>query len=943
MEMFVANAEVIQLQTGLAALDGSARLFSLLRLAWYLCERDTRQALAYADEVETLCQRIGLERHQQVLVLARLQLVRAYVKWLFSDNSATQALAGAALHTFQEERDACGSADACWLLAWSANSAGEAVLGNEFLVKGLQFARKGGDWARANIIEAELARFDTYNDPKAAKLRWANHFSDDLSQLPLAVVACVSEYSSLAASLSGDYGRSTTLGMRSFDACLATGQIRRAIFVAISIGDDFNSLNDHHAALEWMQRALDLARPAEWPGSIGAVLTETAGTLRRLGRLEAAQELLCRALDILAGLPGSRTYAIALEYLGTLALDRGDYALAMETFSCLQERGDSLNQLDVKSAAQCGKAHALLELNRPDEAFEAGQLALSLAQEKENSSAKIAALKLLAEIHSRHSLPPPPNMSALNPALHYLQSALEVAANIEGYTIPGDLLDAIGREYAGVGAYAQAYRIGLQANAARAKTHSQEATNRAIAMQVQHQTERARDEGEHHRQIAELEGKRAEVLQQTSVTLARLSAIGQEITAHLNTADVAQALSRNVHGLLDVSAFMIFLMEPDGLALALAFGVEAGEVIPPGRVLISDPNASSARCVRERRELLLDQDPDGTSVNLVSGTLKTLSLLFTPLMIGERVVGVMTIQSMTRYAYAERERLIFRTLCAYGAIAFDNAAAYRALQQAQAQLVVQEKMVAQEKLAALGALVAGVSHELNTPLGNSLMMASAMQENIQELNRKIQQQSLQRGDLKSFLEEADQATTLIMRGLTSAAQLVSSFKQVAVDRATAHRREFDLQQTLHEVVATMMRKIRPLGHDIEIDVPAEIEVNGYPGPLGQVISCMINNSLVHGFEGREQGHMRLSALEVETGRVQIHFADDGVGIAEQNISRIFDPFFTTKMGQGGNGLGLNISYNIIKDLLGGQINVKSVLGEGTCFVLDIPLIAPEQQ
>jgi signal transduction histidine kinase len=360
-------------------------------------------------------------------------------------------------------------------------------------------------------------------------------------------------------------------------------------------------------------------------------------------------------------------------------------------------------------------------------------------------------------------------------------------------------------------------------------------------------------------------------------------------------------------------------------------------------VLISDPDASSARCVRERRELLLDQDPDGTSVNLVSGTLKTLSLLFTPLMIGERVVGVMTIQSMKRHAYAERERLIFRTLCAYGAIAFDNAAAYRALQQAQAQLVVQEKMVAQEKLAALGALVAGVSHELNTPLGNSLMMASAMQENIQELNRKIQQQSLQRADLKSFLEEADQATTLIMRGLSSAAQLVSSFKQVAVDRATAHRREFDLQQTLHEVVATMMRKIRPLGHDIEIDVPAEIEVNSYPGPLGQVISCMINNSLVHGFEGREQGHMRLSACELEAGRVQIHFEDDGVGIAEQNISRIFDPFFTTKMGQGGNGLGLNISYNIIKDLLGGQINVKSVLGEGTCFVLDIPLVAPEQQ
>jgi signal transduction histidine kinase len=212
------------------------------------------------------------------------------------------------------------------------------------------------------------------------------------------------------------------------------------------------------------------------------------------------------------------------------------------------------------------------------------------------------------------------------------------------------------------------------------------------------------------------------------------------------------------------------------------------------------------------------------------------------------------------------------------------------------------------------------------------MMASAMQENIQELNLKVQQQTLQRSDLKAFLSEAEQATTLIMRGLTSAASLVSSFKQVAVDRATAHRRMFDLQQMLHEVVATMMRKIRPVGHEIEIDVAAEIEVNSYPGPLGQVISSLISNALIHGFEGREQGHMRLSAHQVEVGRVQIHFEDDGVGIAEQNISRIFDPFFTTK--EQGTGLGLAIVKKIV-DMHGGSIEVTSLKGEYTEFILKL--------
>jgi signal transduction histidine kinase/tetratricopeptide (TPR) repeat protein len=943
MEMYVTNDEVIQLQAGLVALNGSARLFGLVRLAWYQSERDTHQALACADEAENLLQRLNLDARQKKVLHARLMLVRGIARWLFAEPEQATELAQAALTVFQEQHDDTGCADAWWLLAWIENARGEAVLRDRYLQHGIDQARKISDWVRLDIMEAEFARLDALRDVNVARERWGSHFSEEINHLPLAVAACVTDYLFCSASLYGDYGKSTALGMKTYDAALATGQIRRAIFAATNIGDDFNNLNDHHAALEWMQRALELARPTGWPGSIGAVLMQTAGTLRRLGRLEAAQEMLCRALDILAVLPGSRTYAIALDYLGTLALDRGDYPLALDTFRQLHERAEGLNQSDVKSAARNGEARALLELQRPQEALVAAQLALDFAREKGASSAQIAALKVLADIHARHPLPPPEGMTALNAPLHYLQQVLEIAASIDGYTVPGDLLDAIGREYANVGAFAQAYRIGLQANAARAKTHSQEATNRAIAMQVQHQTERARAEGEHHKQLAAVEAKRAEVLQQTSATLARLSAIGQEITAHLETADVFQALRHNVHGLLDVSSFCVFLMESNGLALDRAFGVEGDQMIPPGQVLISDPLANSARCVRERCEILIDLDPGQETPNFVPGTLRTLSLLFAPLMIGERVLGVMTIQSTREHAYSERERLIFRTLCAYGAIALDNAAAYRRLQQLQAQLVAQEKEVAQEKLAALGAMVAGVAHELNTPLGNSLMMASAMQENIFELNAKIARQNLQRGDLQGFLLDAQEATTLITRGLSSAINLVRSFMQVAVDRATEHRRVFDLQQTLDEIVATMMSKIRPNGHEIKIEIPADIEINSYPGPLGQVITSLIHNALLHGFEGREGGHMRLWTQQVETGRVQILFEDDGVGIPEQNISRIFDPFFTTKMGQGGNGLGLNISYNIVTSLLNGHISVKSVAGEGTTFTIDLPLTAPEQQ
>jgi diguanylate cyclase (GGDEF)-like protein len=176
--------------------------------------------------------------------------------------------------------------------------------------------------------------------------------------------------------------------------------------------------------------------------------------------------------------------------------------------------------------------------------------------------------------------------------------------------------------------------------------------------------------------------------------LEHLSAVGQEITTHLDAAAVFRTLDRHVHGLLDATHFSIFLLEGEGLILRCAFGIEAGKSLPPTRYSIDDPHANSARCVRERREILVATVPGEHTPSLIPGTLETRSLLFAPLLVGERVLGVMTVQSLRDNAYGERERLIFRTLCSYGAIALDNAAAYRqvaatlkTLSSTQAQLL----------------------------------------------------------------------------------------------------------------------------------------------------------------------------------------------------------------------------------------------------------------
>lgn len=939
MEMFALNEEVAQLEAALPHARGLGRLEVLIPLAWHLRQRNTARALVLADEARGLLNPV-LNQHPQLHAglrsgMARLKLIWAEIKWLMGELDAAEAIIRRALRVFQELDDARGCCDSHWLLALVASDRGMAACFETEQGMALAAAREAGDALRENLCVAAMARFDALRDYNAAMERWGAQLDPDLPGQNSALKGYILEFFGFTAAQSGDFARAIGYFIRSQELALATGQIRLCMGAMTNIGNCFSSLNDHHAALDWMQRGVDLARSTAWPPRIGNALMQTGETLRLLGQLDAAQEMLDEALQKMAPLEGSRGYAICLNYLADLQLDQQKYQQALETFRLLQQRADVLQHPDMQIDSRRGQAHALSHLGQLDSALQVANEALYMANGHNDALIQISALRVLADIHARHSLPAPAAMIAPSPALHYLQLTLQVARSIAGYIVPGDLLDMLGREYARINDFETAYSISLQAITAREKTHSQEATNRAIAMQVRHQTENAQAESEHHRQLASSEARRAEVLLQTGNTLERLSAIGQEITAHLDVQAVFAALNRHVHGLLDASSFAIFLTQDDGVTLRCMMAIEAGRSISGPDIRLDDKSFYSSRCVAERREIIINLSPDESAPNLVPGTLHCLSKLFAPLMIGERVLGVMTIQTPQPNAYAERERLIFRTLSAYGAIALDNAHAYQQLQQAQTQLV------AREKLAALGSLVAGVAHELNTPIGNCLMMASDLQEQTDGVDQKMRAQHLGLDDLKDFLHHARDASCLIMRGLTSAADLVNSFKQVAVDRTTAQRRVFDLAQTSHEVVATMKNQIRLGGHSIELDIPENISLTSYPGPFGQVLANFINNALRHGFDGRREGKMRLSARKEVVGRVQIRFSDDGLGISEQNLARVFDPFFSTKIGQGGTGLGLSISYNIVTSLLHGCIHASSKPGEGTVLTLDLPLTAPE--
>ncbi len=253
---------------------------------------------------------------------------------------------------------------------------------------------------------------------------------------------------------------------------------------------------------------------------------------------------------------------------------------------------------------------------------------------------------------------------------------------------------------------------------------------------------------------------------------------------------------------------------------------------------------------------------------------------------------------------------------------------------------VQAEIQRSERLAALGALVAGVAHELNTPIGTSITVASALRDMSTQLTQALET-GLTRSSLTNFVNHTHEASDLLMRNLSTAAHLIGSFKQVAVDRTSAQRRRFSLQQLVLSTLETMGTQRGNSRLEISTDIPTDIEMHSFPGPLGQVLSNLVQNATVHAFDPDAAGKIDIIAQLGNDETVEILFSDNGKGIAPENLARIFDPFFTTRLGQGGSGLGLSIVYTLVRDVLGGQITAENQAGGGARFTLRLPLAAPD--
>ncbi|BAY83364.1 serine/threonine protein kinase with two-component sensor domain [Calothrix parasitica NIES-267] len=329
---------------------------------------------------------------------------------------------------------------------------------------------------------------------------------------------------------------------------------------------------------------------------------------------------------------------------------------------------------------------------------------------------------------------------------------------------------------------------------------------------------------------------------------------------------------------------------------------------------------------------------------------KPKSVLCIPILHQGQLIAILYLENNLISAAFPSERLkLLKLICSQAAISIKNASLYNTLEQKVAERTqqlsqalenlraAQKQLVESEKMAALGILVAGVAHEINTPVGTSITAASTLKDETTTFNNALIEGKLKRSSLNNYLETASESTDLILNNLNRASDLIQSFKQVAVDSSHLEKREFAIKPYIEEISNSLAPKLKNTALSLTVEGENDIDLETYPGALAQIVTNLVINSLNHAYQPGEKGQLRFQITQ-EQGKVTIQYSDDGCGIPPENLSKIFEPFFTTARNQGGTGLGLHIVYNLVTQKLQGKIDVKSEANLGTIFIIALPKV-----
>jgi len=445
------------------------------------------------------------------------------------------------------------------------------------------------------------------------------------------------------------------------------------------------------------------------------------------------------------------------------------------------------------------------------------------------------------------------------------------------------------------------------------------------------------------------ERKRAEeAIKQQNEYLGALHETALGLITRLDLNDLFEALVTRAGQLLGTEHGYIYLVEPssDGqqeeLERKVGIGVFSGlmaQRLQPGEGLAGKVWQSGQPMVIDDYDTWPERSPNFPH-NLIR------AVMGVPLRSGADVMGVIGIAHShdLDQTFANDEMELLERFAELASIALENARLFEQTQRANHDLshalndlkATQKQLVESEKMAALGGLVAGVAHEINTPVGVGVTAASLLEDKTVAFFKTYQDGQMKRSDLEKYLDTAQQSSSMILKNLNRAAELIQSFKQVAVDQSSEEHRKFSVKAYLEEILLSLHPQLKKSQHTIEINGDDDITLDSYPGVFSQIVTNLVMNSLVHAYEPDDQGQLTFD-LKQTGNRLIFAYNDDGKGIPPENLSKIFDPFFTTKRTQGGSGLGLHIIYNLVTQRLGGTIRCESEVGNGTKFIIEVPI------
>lgn len=958
MELYASSEELSRLESILPNVTNWEKIQTLLGITWHIRQRDSQRAMFQIDEIERLLDddRIAsssADTSAYIDVSARLNLIRAEIFALTGKLPHAEKALSQGLLAFSSNNNLLGLGDAWLVDAGVGLAIGDTQRESESCQNALDFYAKCGDQKRQELTKSWLIYGLAYSDPLLA--------SEQIREFMLN--AKFSNSPAIAAHLSAAegviFGRKDPLKaaryyLRASNLASQTGMVRHAIVAAGNACEAFQTISDLESATEAVDLALSQAKQSSWPSLLGFCYAHLGSTQRQLGQIKKSRETLEESLSLFPQNNLGINKAIAFRELGETLLIDADTANALLAFESALTLFRDAKSMDDLPQTLIRYARALSIANQPEAALLAAEEAKKLCKKFNFAALKISYGQTLAEIHARHQLPCPLGIAEPNAVIHFLENSREAGISLGEWHASADLLSMLSDAWAQAGDLNKALAYAKLAISAERAEGNARVAYKTANIQDSHQTEKAKAEAQYHHLIAVAETNRARTLQDTRDTLIKLSSIGQEITAKLEISAVFLAIHKHLQSLLDASTFIIYLLDEKTNVLTQVFGMKMDNEIPFHQVSINNTPNYCSRCVLEKQDfkvILREDDTDVPDIVLNGESVHGLSLLFAPLIVGDRVLGVMTVQSPQENSYHDREQLIFSTICAYAAIALDNAGVYQELTKTQKQLLLaiqklerarekesRERKKAEEATKLKSEFLANMSHEIRTPM--NAIIGKAYLALLTDLNPKQ----------RDYLRKIQYAASSLLGIIND----ILDFSKIEAGKLDIELSPFSLREVFAHITNITSQKANEKGIHFRI-ILADALPDFYIGDalrIAQILTNFVNNAIKFTDKGEIEITCKGEPVEVkESLEAQgtassncflLRFAvkDTGIGMSPTQKSRLFQAFTqgdgSTTRTRGGTGLGLSISKQLI-ELMHGNIAVQSKLGIGSTFSFEITL------